>query len=102
MSIRILSCVVVTFALTMGWLARADDAGKQPTTKPYALDVCLVSGEKLGEMGAPIVIQYEGREIRFCCASCEKPFRKDPAKFLKKLDEAEKAAATQPTTAPAH
>ena len=31
---------------------------------PYLLDVCVVSGEKLGSMGEPIVKVYDGREIR--------------------------------------
>jgi len=33
---------------------------------PYTLDVCVVSGEKLGSMGDPIVLVYEGREVRLC------------------------------------
>lgn len=70
----------------------------EPATKPaYPLTTCVVSGEKLGEMGKPAVIQYEGREVQFCCASCEKEFKKDPAKYLKKIDEAAKKPATQPS-----
>ncbi len=53
---------------------------------PYPLDVCIVSGEKLGSMGEPIVIVHEGREIKFCCAECEPAFKKDPEKYLSKLD----------------
>jgi len=53
--------------------------------KPYPLDVCLVSGEKLGEMGEPHVITYEGQQIKFCCKSCLPKFEKDPAKYLAKL-----------------
>ncbi len=58
--------------------------------KPYPLDVCVVSGEKLGEMGKPVVIRHEGREVRFCCPACIDKFKQDPAKYLKTLDEAEK------------
>jgi YHS domain-containing protein len=58
--------------------------------KPYPLDVCVVTGEKLGEMGKPVIIQHEGREVRFCCPACIDKFKQDPAKYLKKLDEAEK------------
>jgi YHS domain-containing protein len=53
--------------------------------KSYPLKTCLVSGEELGKMGEPVRIVYEGQEIKFCCKSCEPEFRKDPAKFLKKL-----------------
>jgi hypothetical protein len=90
-----LSFVLVAF----GGLALAADPGqgKSPTTKPaYPLTTCVVSGEKLGEMGKPKVIEYEGREVQFCCPSCEKDFRKDAPKYLKKLDEAAKKPATQP------
>lgn len=67
------------------------------TTRPYPSEVCVVSGEKLGgEMGEPAVIEYEGREVQFCCKSCVKQFKADPAKYLKKLD----AAAAGPTTRP--
>ncbi len=58
--------------------------------KDYPLDVCVVSGEKLGSMGKPAVITHEGREVRFCCAACIPKFKEDPARYLKKLDEAEK------------
>ena len=54
-------------------------------TKPYPLDTCLVTGGKLGSMGAPHVINYKGQEIKFCCDHCEPKFRKDPGKYLAKL-----------------
>jgi YHS domain-containing protein len=55
--------------------------------------MCIVSGEKFGgDMGDPYVFTYQGREIKLCCKSCLKDFNKEPAKFLKKLEEAEKAA----------
>ena len=40
------------------------------SSKPYPLETCLVSGEKLGEMGEPYEIVYEGRQIKFCCKKC--------------------------------
>ena len=52
---------------------------------PYALDTCIVSGEKLGSMGEPVVIQHENQEIKFCCDSCIPKFKNDPAKYLEKL-----------------
>jgi YHS domain-containing protein len=58
--------------------------------KPYPLNVCLVGGEELGKMGKPEVITYEGREIKFCCGACIATFKKEPAKYLKILDDADK------------
>jgi len=69
----------------------ADDAKKEKKT--YPLTTCVVSGEKLGgDMGDPYVFTHDGREVRLCCKSCLKDFKKDPAKYLKKLDEAETKA----------
>ena len=72
--------------------AFADDA-KADKKDGYPLTTCVVSGEKLGgEMGKPFIYTHEGREVRLCCKGCLKDFKKDPAKYLKKLDDAEKAA----------
>lgn len=43
-------------------------------------------------MGKPYVFTYKGQEIKLCCKSCQKDFKKDPAKYLKKLKEADKTA----------
>jgi len=59
--------------------------------KPYTLDTCIVSDEKLGEMGDPFVISYKGQEIKMCCKSCNKDFTKNSDKYLKKLADASKA-----------
>lgn len=76
--------------------ARADDVAKDSKDakkpKPYTLDKCLVSDEKLGEMGEPFKLVYKGQEFKLCCKSCKKDFDKAPDKFVKKLAEAEKAA----------
>ena len=50
---------------------------------------CVVSGEKLGSMGDPYVFTYEGRQVKLCCDGCLADFKKDPAKYLKKMDEAD-------------
>ena len=51
----------------------------------YPLDTCVVSGEKLGSMGKPYIITYEGQEVRLCCKSCQGHFQEDPGKYLAKL-----------------
>jgi len=56
---------------------------------PYPLTTCVVSGEKLDEMGKPVVINYQGTEVHFCCQSCVKKFNADPAKYLAKLKVAQ-------------
>ena len=65
---------------------------KDAKLKPYTLKTCVVSGDKLGEMGDPFVYAYKGREIKFCCKGCLKDFNKEPAKYIKKIEEAEAKA----------
>lgn len=58
----------------------------KPKVKPYSLDTCIVSDDKLGEMGKPVVFTYKDQEIKLCCKACRKDFDKDPDKFLRKLE----------------
>ncbi len=67
--------------------------GKTEKAKPYLLKTCLVSGEKLGEMGPPHVFTYQGREIKLCCKGCLKDFNREPATYIRKLEEVETPAS---------
>jgi hypothetical protein len=44
-------------------------------------------------MGKPVVVTYKDREIKLCCKGCVKAFNKEPEKYIKKIEEAEKKAA---------
>ncbi len=52
----------------------------------YVLATCPVSGLTLGEMGPPIVMMHEGREVRFCSNACIGKFEADPAGYFAKID----------------
>ena len=58
------------------------------TEDDYPLDVCLVSGDKLGSMGEVIVVDVEGREVRLCCEMCRVKLERDPSPYLLLLDGA--------------
>jgi YHS domain-containing protein len=81
-----------TLALGVWSMARAEDA--KPAEK-YPLDTCVVSGEKLDEMGKPVELEYEGQKVLFCCKSCVKKFKAEPAKYMAKIAAARDAAAKQ-------
>jgi hypothetical protein len=72
--------------------AKADK--KSDKAKPYPLDTCIVSDEKIGADPnmKPYAFTQDGREIKLCCKGCLKDFNKDKAKYLKKLEAAEKKA----------
>ena len=74
----------------------------------YPLTTCVVSGDKLGgDMGAPFDYIYKedgkpDRLVRFCCKGCLKDFKKDPAKYLKMIDDAAVAKTKVAPVAPQH
>ena len=85
---------IAVATLLMGFLVAPFTSGaaeekKAEKAKPYTLKTCPVSDEKLGEMGAPYVFTLEGREVKLCCKSCLKDFKKDSAKYIKKIEAAE-------------
>ena len=84
--------VTVVMALPVASFAAEKKKAEKP--KPYTLKKCVVSDEELDEKGdmKPYVFTHEGREIKLCCESCLKDFRKDPAKYVKKIEEMEKKA----------
>jgi hypothetical protein len=64
--------------------------------KPYPLNYCIVSGDKIGgDMGKPITTNYMGQQIIFCCPDCPADFAKNPQKYMKKLAAAEKKQAAK-------
>lgn len=99
--LRRLALVSVTLAL-LSSAARAADAKPAAPQNPapdaamiagYPLDTCVVAEEKLGEMGKPYDYLYKkdgqpDRLVRFCCKGCLPDFKKDPEKYLKRIDDA--------------
>lgn len=91
LTVAILATAVLAGPLT----AFGADENAQTKPKPYTLKTCAVSGEKLDEMGKPYVFTHEGREIKLCCKDCLKDFKKDPAKYIKKIEAAEAKAKSK-------
>jgi YHS domain-containing protein len=81
---------------------KAAEAGKKATPEGLAelseadlglaekQKVCPVSGTPLGSMGKPVKVEVKGRTVFLCCGACEADLKKDPDKFLAKLDAAAK------------
>lgn len=70
-----------------------DAAWAEKQRASYPTNICVVSEDKLGEEGKPADFIYReagkpDRLISFCCKDCAGDFRKEPAKYLKMLDEA--------------
>ncbi|MBE7558816.1 hypothetical protein HS125_07655 [bacterium] len=67
------------------YLKVLDAAVVKEQKEKYPLTTCVVSGEKLGDMGEPIDYVYQGRLVRFCCKGCVREFGEKPGEFMKKL-----------------
>jgi len=63
-----------------------------PTDEDYPLTTCIITGESFTVEGKMkmVAVRYAGREVRFCCKSCVKKFKRDPSKYLAVLDDAGK------------
>ena len=88
-------------------VSKADAALIAKARTNYPLKTCLVSDEDLGSMGeATAYVHREAgkpdRVVFFCCDGCIDDFKKEPAKYLKKVDAAaagKKAPAAKPEKA---
>lgn len=87
--------LLLNLALAVTLLTGSAEAAEKPATKPYPLDTCIVSDEKLGADPSmkTFTFTHKDQEIKLCCKSCQKTFNKDTAKYLKKLATAAKPAA---------
>ena len=56
--------------------------------------VCPVLNEKIDEK-TKATYEYEGKIYNFCCASCIDEFKKDPQKYIKKVEEELKAESKE-------
>lgn len=68
------------------FLEKLDKAVIEKQKPKYKVSTCVVSGEKLGEMGDPIDRVVGNRLVRLCCKGCVKNLDKDPLTYLAKVD----------------
>ena len=54
--------------------------------RPYPLKTCIVTDNDLDSMGEQTSFIHEGQVIKVCCKACIAKFKKNPAKYLRKLD----------------
>ena len=66
-----------------------NDSGYSQVVQKEAVNVgnkiCPVLGEKIDE-GLKATYEYKGKIYNFCCAMCIEEFKKDPEKYIKKIE----------------
>jgi YHS domain-containing protein len=87
----IIAIALAAFAAGGVWAAEAKAAaqGKAQTQ-------CPVLG---GAINKQVYADYKGKRIYFCCKGCDAEFKKDPEKYMKKLQE--QGVTLEPCPAPA-
>jgi len=72
--------------------AKATDEVSKP--QDVGNKICPVTGEKIDEK-TKATYEYEGKIYNFCCAMCIDTFKKDPQKYIKKVEEELQAASKE-------
>jgi YHS domain-containing protein len=57
-------------------------AGSLGAVDPKPQTVCPVLA---GSLDKNVYVDYQGKRIYFCCKGCDAEFKKDPDKYMKKL-----------------
>ena len=87
----IIALILTAFASAGAWAAAVQDpSGSTPQT------TCPVLG---GKIDKKFYIDYRGKRVYFCCNGCDAEFKKDPEKYMKKLQE--QGVKLEPCPAPA-
>lgn len=79
---RILCSTALILAVAGCWEEKKDGAA---APQPNAQTTCPVMG---GKIDKKIFADQDGKRVYFCCDSCVAEFKKDPAKYVKKLEDA--------------
>ena len=78
------------FASTGYLFAQDSSAQEQPKkAENVGNKICPVTGEKIDEK-TKVTYEYQGKIYNFCCAGCPDEFKKDPEKYIKKVEEEKK------------
>jgi YHS domain-containing protein len=103
--VGILIAVVCNFVLAQDQNTQA--AKQSAAAVNVGNKICPVSGDKINEK-TKATYEYKGKIYNFCCSMCIAEFKKDPEKYIKKVEEelksraeAQKAPAAQNAPAPA-
>ncbi len=96
MKIKLIGFFVVIIALSLNFSHAQDNMNskemkKMGTTKTtdvkstgkFVNNVCIVSHE---EIDSKYFADYNGKTYGFCCNTCLKKFKKDPAKYVAKFE----------------
>jgi YHS domain-containing protein len=83
----VLTTILAASAFAGNLPAAAPAAQDQQANAPAKNAVCPVSGDKVGSIGKPVIVEYQGKKVALCCKDCLKDFKKNPAKYSALADK---------------
>lgn len=66
----------------------AADSETQQETIFVGNKFCPVSGERIDD-ASQVTYEYKGKIYRFCCPLCVEEFKKDPERYIEKMEKQE-------------
>jgi len=85
MKSKLLLAITLALPLAFASCSNKEEAASSGASDDYPLKDCVVSGEPLGSMGEPYVLEHEGTTVKFCCKNCLPKFNKDPDTYVAKI-----------------
>ena len=82
--------LVFTASVTFAQHTSEEAAGEQrEAVVEVGNKICPVSGDKIEEIeeGAALKVEDKGKVYNLCCKACMKDFKKDPDKYIQKIEE---------------
>jgi YHS domain-containing protein len=76
---------------------RAEDAAPAPEKAITLQTICPVMG---GAIDKNLYVDHDGKRVYICCKGCEAPLKKDPEKYIQKLEAEGITVARLQTTCP--
>ncbi len=77
---KILIVMLVSLSLVFAASVFAADTGG----KGHPQTNCPVMG---GKIDKKVYMDYQGRRVYFCCSGCVQAFKKEPDKYIKKMED---------------
>ncbi len=77
------------------YIRKLEGQGVTFEKKPMPQTRCPVMGGKINKR---VYADHDGKRVYFCCPGCDRAFKKDPAKYIKKLEAAGVTVAKVPGT----
>lgn len=83
-----LRVIMILLILLVPLYLFAADSETQEKTIFVGNKFCPVSGEKIDE-ASYVTYEYKGKVYRFCCPGCIEEFKKEPEKYIEKMEKQE-------------